>query len=136
MNAIHKYPISEYAKETIQSITNKPLTEIQISNLSKNELVPDDLRIRAESLHAQANISRQAGYTRLAENLERAAELTRIPDEYLLLFYEALRPRRSTFIELEELARKLELEFNAYRCAMFIREGAEAYKLRGLLKID
>ena len=134
MTETHQYPISEHESESVKSKSNKPLDDIQIHNLAKGELEPEDLRIRAESLNIQAVIARQAGYDRLAENLERSAELTNIPDEDLLRFYNALRPGRSTYPELVELARILEEDFNAPLCASFFRECSEAYKSRKLLR--
>ena len=47
--------------------------------------------------------------------------------------YEALRPRRSTFAELEELAQRL-ADRDAPTCAALVREAATAYQRRGLLR--
>jgi len=129
-----EYPLSESDPGSIESITGKPLSEINLDQLEKGYLQPEDLRIRTESLRAQARIAESAGYHMLAENLTRAAELTRVPDSLLLVFYEALRPGRSTYKELSELAERLEVEFLAVSCARFIRESAEAYKTRRLLR--
>ena len=134
MNANPEYPISESDPGSIESITGKPLSEINMDMVDKGVLHPEDIRIRAESLAAQARIAERAGYHLLAENLTRAAELTRVPDSLLLVFYEALRPGRSTYKELTELADRLEFEFLAVSCARFIRESAEAYKTRRLLR--
>ena len=61
-----------------------------------------------ETLQRQVAIARASGRAPLAENLERAAELARVPDDELLAIYTALRPHRSTAAELEEWAVKLE----------------------------
>ncbi|MGB9606191.1 MAG: diol dehydratase small subunit, partial [Bryobacteraceae bacterium] len=74
----------------------------------------------------QAEIARTAGRRQLAENLERAAELTRVPEEEILRIYEALRPGRATRGELEALAAALERDYQAHRTAELIREAAEA----------
>ena len=71
------------------------------------------------------------GRLQLADNLERAAELTGVPDDRLLEIYTALRPGRSTAAELEEWAQRLE-GWNAPRTAAFVREAAAAYEERGL----
>jgi propanediol dehydratase small subunit len=83
MSKTPRYPLFEHERHRIKSITNKPIGEIQIANLAAGELVPEDLRIHSDSLLDQAQIARQAGFSRLAENLERAAELTRLPNEDL-----------------------------------------------------
>ena len=72
------------------------------------------------------------GRTQLADNLDRAAELARVPDEELLEIYTALRPGRSTAAELEEWARRLD-EWEAPLTAAFVREAAAAYVERGLV---
>jgi propanediol dehydratase small subunit len=98
------------------------------------ELSPDDLRIRGETLRRQAAIASQAGYSQLAANLERAAELASVPDAELLAMYSALRPGRATAAELEQLAARLETEYAARATAALVREAATAYATRGLLK--
>jgi propanediol dehydratase small subunit len=85
-------------------------------------------------LQAQAEIARQAGFERVAENLDRAAELAGVPGGELLHMYEALRPGRSTYEQLISLAEELENRFQAPRTGRFIREAAEVYRQRSLLK--
>ena len=67
-----------------------------------------DLRIHPETLERQAVVAEQHGNPQLAENLRRAAELTRLPDDEVLAIYEALRPGRSTPAQLTELAASLD----------------------------
>jgi len=67
-------------------------------------------------------------------NLLRAADMTRVPNSELLKMYEALRPNRSTYEQLLKLAVRLEKEYHAPYSAGFIREAAEVYQKRGLLK--
>ena len=64
-----------------------------------------EIRATPETLRRQAAIARASGRAPLAENLERAAELARVPDDELLAIYTALRPHRSTADELERLGR-------------------------------
>lgn len=134
MTRDNRYPLFINEKDRIKTVTNKSIQEIQVDNLIAGELVSDDLRIHPDSLLAQAKIAKQAGFNQLAENFIRAAELARVSNDELLLFYNALRPGRSTYYELVSFADKLEQEFKAPYCAAFIREAAQAYKARGLLK--
>jgi propanediol dehydratase small subunit len=96
-------------------------------------LGPADIAISAGALRAQAERAERAGYRPFAENLRRAAELVDLPDNEVLAIYEALRPLRSSSRELEEIAVRLD-EASAPRCAALVREAAEAYAFRGLLK--
>jgi propanediol dehydratase small subunit len=77
-----------------------------------------------------------AGRAQLAANLERAAELTGVPDEVILEVYTALRPHRSTADELERWADRLEEEFQATMTAAFVREAGAVYAKRNLLLPD
>ena len=95
-------------------------------------LARDELRATPETLLRQAEVARAAGRTQLAETLERAAELTAVPDGEVLAVYTALRPGRSTGAELAQWAARLE-EHGAHRTAAFVREAAAAYRERGLL---
>jgi len=88
-------------------------------------LTPDTLR-------RQAEVARAAGRSQLADNLDRAAELTGVPDDELLAVYTALRPGRSNAAALEEWARRLEA-YGAVLTAAFVREAGAAYADRGLL---
>jgi propanediol dehydratase small subunit len=93
-----------------------------------------DLTIGAETLVAQAAVARGAGYGQLAENLERAAELTRVPNAEVLRLYERLRPGRASQAELLALAETLETKYQAAACGRLLREAAEVYALRGMTK--
>jgi propanediol dehydratase small subunit len=90
--------------------------------------------ISPERLLIQAATAREAGYTQLAENFERAAELTQVPNEVMLRMYECLRPGRSTQAELAETADTLERDYAAHKTAAFVREALAVYIARGLLK--
>lgn len=128
------YPLMEHAAGALRAANGRPLAEITLEAAQKGELSAEDLRISAETLRAQAEIARQAGYTQLAANLTRAAELTAVPNEALLKMYELLRPRRCTFEELLELAGTLEATYRAPENARLVRQAAAVYQARGLLR--
>ncbi|GIV84471.1 MAG: hypothetical protein KatS3mg052_1478 [Candidatus Roseilinea sp.] len=85
-------------------------------------------------MHRQAGAAQAAGFTQLAENLRRAAELTAVPKEELLRIYEALRPGRATQAELLAIAEALERDYGAQQTAAFIREAAAEYARRRLFR--
>jgi propanediol dehydratase small subunit len=64
----------------------------------------------------------------------RAAELTAVPNDEVLQMYETLRPRRASYAELQELADRLEQVHNARENAALVREAAEVYRARNLLR--
>ena len=97
------------------------------------EVTMADVRITPATLHAQADVARAHANPQLAANLERAAELTDVPDEELLAIYEQLRPRRATAAELEATAAGLAAR-GAVRTAALVREAAAVYARRGLLR--
>ncbi len=129
------YPLSEQA-DSLRASSGRPLADITLDAAAAGALQPDDLQISAEALLAQAEIARGAGFAQLAENLTRAAELTRVPNEALLAIYEQLRPHRATFDELMGLAQALETQHEASTTARFVREAAHVYRERGLLQRD
>jgi propanediol dehydratase small subunit len=128
----HRYPVAEHAAETLRAASGRTLDEITPEALAADELTADDLRIRAETLRAQAEIAQGAGYPQLAANLRRAAELTALPNDELLHAYEALRPGRSNATQILALAERLEREYGAVETAAFVREAAEVYAARRL----
>ncbi len=128
------YPLSENAAERVSAVSRKPLAEIVPDALQAGELSVADLQISAETLRAQAEIARQAGYAQLADNLARAAELTAVPNDELLRMYEALRPGRRAYDELIALAAQLERTYGAVQTGRWVREAAEVYRRRGLLR--
>ena len=69
----------------------------------------------------------------MAENLLRAAEMTKIPDGVLLEIYNKLRPNRSTAAELEKIADDLAETYGAPRCAALVRDALRIYEKRGIL---
>src|SRR5690349_7566580 len=100
-----EYPLIEN-DPNLQAAIGKRLDEITLD--AAHTLSPDDLNIDAATLRAQAEIAQKAGYTQLAENLLRAAELTVVPNEELLQMYETLRPGRGSHEQLIAMAERLE----------------------------
>lgn len=70
----------------------------------------------------------------VARNFRRAAELIAIPDARILEIYNALRPFRSSFAELQAIADELEHTWHARVNAGFVRESAEVYQQRNKLR--
>lgn len=132
---IPDYPLMTHS-ESLTTANGKPLADITLDEAAAGHLSAADLQISAETLRAQAEIARQAGYEQLAANLLRAAELTAVPNADLLAMYEILRPGRATFAELLVLADTLEKEHQAPENARFVREAASVYQVRGLLRRD
>ena len=129
-----RYPLREHAADDLSAFSGRPFGELTSEALSQGELSGVDLRAHADTLRQQAEIARKAGYPQLAQNLLRAAELSRVPNDELLKIYEGLRPERSTSDELSRLADYLETSYDAIVTAAFIREAAAVYRERGLLR--
>jgi propanediol dehydratase small subunit len=128
------YPLMEHSADQLHAFSGKPLPEITPEAAAKGELSADDLRIHATTLQAQAQVARKSGYEQLAANLLRAAELTVVPNEEMLQIYNLLRPNRASFEQLMQLAEHIEQKYQAVENARFVREAAEAYRMRGLLR--
>ncbi|MFN2282938.1 MAG: diol dehydratase small subunit [Anaerolineae bacterium] len=121
-------------QETIYSATGRSLDALNMEAVLKGKLTTDDFRISAETLRAQADAAETAGYDPLAENFRRAAELTGISNEEVLAMYDLLRPGRTTHAQLIALAERLDREFDAPLTAALVREAADVYLARGLVK--
>ena len=100
------------------------------------KLTAEDFRISAETLRRQADVAEAAGYRHFARNLRRAAELTCISNEEVFEIYNLLRPGRATYGQLTDLANRLEEELDAPLNAALVREAAEVYLERGVVKGD
>jgi propanediol dehydratase small subunit len=131
---LKQYPLMEKATDDLRAAGGRPVTEINLTALAAGALTADDLRISAETLREQAEVAQAAGFGQLAANLRRAAELVPLPNSELLAAYEALRPGRSTYEGLLTLAGRLEQTYGAAETAAFVREAAEVYRARGLLR--
>ena len=128
------YPLRDNAADELRTFSERPLSDITAEAIARGELSGDDLRTHADALRQQARIAQDAGYPQLAGNLSRAAELTSVPSDELLRIYELLRPDRATHEELTRLADYLESTYGASENAAFIREAAETYRERNLLR--
>ncbi len=128
---MNEYPLMDQPDQ-LQAASGTAATKITLDNLE--DLNADDLQISAETLQAQAQVAADAGYTQLAGNLSRAAELTAVPNEELLKMYDLLRPGRASFDTLIALAERLETVYDAPINGQFIREAANVYRQRGLLR--
>ena len=128
------YPLADHAVVQLHAKSGRPLGTLTDEAAAAGELLLDDLQISAETLRIQAALARQAGYPQLAANLLRAAELTAVPNDEVLQMYETLRPRRASYAELLELADRLEQVHNARENAALVREAAEVYQARNLLR--
>ena len=126
-----KYPLMGQAG-ALQAASGRAADAIGLATLGA--LSPEDLQISAATLRAQAAVAQEAGFTQLAENLTRAAELTAVPNEELLRMYEIMRPGRSTYEQLQEMASTLETRYAAVTTADMVREAAAVYRQRNLLK--
>jgi propanediol dehydratase small subunit len=126
------YPLGTQRPDLVRTPAGRPLADVTFAAARDGEIVAAEMRATAETLRLQAEVARAAGRAQLADNLERAAELTSVPDDELLAVYTALRPGRSTAAELESWARALD-GYGAAKTAAFVREAASAYVERGLV---
>jgi len=125
------YPLGTRRPELVTTPSGLPLDDVTLAAARDGQLAATDTRATAATLGLQAEVARAAGRAQLADGLERASELTRVPDDELLAVYTALRPGRSSAHELESWAARLE-ELGAPGNAAFVREAAAAYTVRGL----
>lgn len=129
----YQYPLGEHERERIVSRTGKKLSDITLDEVLKGHISSDDIKIAPETLKAQGKVAKEAGNGPMEKNFERAAELTRVPDDIILKMYNKLRPNRSTRQELEQMAQELQNTYQAPNCAQLVREAAEVYEKRGIL---
>jgi propanediol dehydratase small subunit len=129
-----KYPLYTNHADTLVAASGRLLTEVTVEAATLGDISLDDIQITQQSLRDQAEIARSAGYTQLAQNLERAAELTIVPRDEIITMYQTLRPGRSDFVQLMNLADRLEQHYQAVICAQFVREAAAVYQERGMLR--
>ena len=110
--------------------------EVTLENVRLGKISPEDLTIRRDTLLQQAGRAVAEGYPQLARNFRRAAELTAVPNDVLLAAYEKLRPYRATYFELLALSQEIAARYDAPETGAYIREAAEAYLDKGLLKAE
>lgn len=121
-------------KHTVYTHTGRRLEELTIEGILDGRLGAEDFRISAETLLRQAEAAEAAAYPKLALNFRRAAELTVFGNREVLDIYNTLRPGRTSHRQLMELAEDLELRREAPLNAALVREAAEVYARRGLVK--
>jgi propanediol dehydratase small subunit len=128
------YPLMDSAADELTAASGRTLASVSLEAAAVGEVDAADLQISASTLRAQATLAEQAGFRELAQNLQRAAELTAVPNQELLRMYEIMRPGRSTYAQLTQMADRLENEYRATITAAFVREAAEVYRSRNLLR--
>ena len=131
---LNSYPLGEKRPDLIKNMNGLTLDEISLENVLSGKIGLDDIKINAETLEYQAKIADGIKRKHVAENLRRAAEMTKIPDERLLEIYNSLRPYRCTKSELMEIADELINDYQAEICAEFVKEAAEIYEKQNRLK--
>jgi propanediol dehydratase small subunit len=115
----------------IRALSGRPVSELTLAAVRRGDVGLADLRIHPDTLEFQASVAQAHANPQLAENLRRAAELTKLPDEEVLAIYDALRPGRCSPERLRDMARSLEHQ-GLPRCAALLAEAAEVYARRGL----
>lgn len=130
------YPLGVKRKDILKSPRGVPFDELTLENVEKGTVVFEDFSITPDVLKMQGDIAANAGRTQIGLNFGRAAELTKVPDARILEIYNCLRPHRSTKDELIAVADELQNQYGASVCANFVREAADVYARRKLLKGD
>ena len=128
------YPLGSRRPDLVETPSGLALDEVTLESARAGTLVAGDVRATPATLRRQADVARAAGRRQLADNLDRAAELTGVPDDQLLEIYTALRPGRSSAAELEEWTVRLE-GWGAPLTAAFVRAAAAAYVSRRLVGV-
>ena len=126
------YPLGTRRPDLVRTPSGLALSEVTLDALRRARLFPGDMRATPDTLRRQAAVAHAAGRSRLSASIERAAELTGVPDDEILEIYTALRPGRSTPEELEHMAERLEREHGAPLTAALVREARDVYEARGL----
>jgi propanediol dehydratase small subunit len=127
------YPLAEKRPELVTGGRGKSLDDLTLEAVISGEVTMEDLRITPEALHQQAEIARSVERGELAQNFERASEMTHIPQPLIMEIYEMLRPGRAADKQaLMDVASRLREEFRAGSLAAFVEEAAEVYEQRGL----
>ncbi|TML00646.1 MAG: glycerol dehydrogenase [Actinobacteria bacterium] len=122
-DAAGDYPLGTRRPDLVRTPGGLALAELTLDALRAGSLDASEMRATAETLRLQGEVARAAGRSELAANLDRAAELTAVPDEVILEIYTGLRPHRSTSV-------------GARLNAAFVREAKEVYSRRNLLGSD
>ena len=132
---VQDYPLGEKHPDLIKSKNGMKPSDLTLQNISLGSVKIDDFQISEETLNYQAQISYSSDREPLGKNLERAAEMVKIPNEVIMEIYEKLRPGRSkNKAELLSYAKLLKDKYKAKILSAFILEAAEVYEKRGLYK--
>ncbi len=134
LDALRDYPIYEKHPEYIKTYTEKDINDINTENILSGSITADDCKINSKTLEYQAQIQDSFGNPQVAGNFRRAAEMIKIPDKVILKIYNCLRPHVSTKQELLSIANEIEDKYGAAINAALIREAAQVYEIRNLLK--
>ena len=127
------YPLAEKHPDLVRGRRGKGIGEITLAAVVAGDATMADLTITPDMLRLQADIARAARRPKLAENLERAAEMVDVPQEVVMAVYELLRPGRArSAADLAAMAARLRAECKAERLARFVEEAAAIYEKRGL----
>jgi propanediol dehydratase small subunit len=126
-----RYPLAEHGRDQARTSSGRAVSEITLDAVVRGDVTADEIRVSPDVLRQQADFAQAGGNPQLADNLRRGAELVAFSDEELLELYESLRPGRSSALELEELAQRLDAR-EAVLCAALVREARGAYVRRGL----
>lgn len=116
-----------------RAFSGRDAGELTFDRLADEDLGADDVRIHPETLEHQATVAERYGNPQLAANFRRAAELALLPEAEIMALYDALRPHRSTAADLAALTDRL-AAVPAPMCAALVREAAEVYARRKLLR--
>ena len=81
------YPIAETRPEQILGRRKKPLDSLTLEAVIDGEVEIEDFRITPQALLQQAEIARSVGRAALASNLERASEMTKLPQSEVMEVY-------------------------------------------------
>lgn len=129
------YPTAERLPDQVKGHRGKSLDDLTLDAALSGDVAMEDLRITPDALLRQAQIARDVGRAALAANFERAAEMTRLPQDEIMQVYELLRPGRARAAsELLDAAARLRAAFDAPNLAAFVEEAAALYEKRGLFR--
>ena len=134
LNYKNDYPLLEKHPDKLKAMTGRPIDDLTMEKVLSGDVKLADGRIHKDTLLMQAEIAQSAGDIQIAANLRRAAELTNVPDEFILQAYNTIRPYRSELEEILAVADTLEQEYEAVETAQFVREAGEILKNSKRLK--
>lgn len=130
------YPIAEKHPERVVGARGRSLADLTLDAVMNGDVEMEDFRIASGALRDQASVARAVDRSALADNFERAAEMTRVPQEDVMRIYELLRPGRAeSKNELLQAAAYLRETLNAGQLAAFVEEAADVYERRGLFQV-